>query len=599
MTVKDNIIIVLCVVVGLGLLLGGSLMLPGIHQAREDMGLVVNASLENAPPSLAFATVAMGAFRGLVVDVLWIRADRLKEEGLFFDAKQLAEWITVLQPRFSTVWVFHAWNMAYNISVAVPAEQWEERWRWVRNGLELLRDRGIPMNPQSIILYRELAWIFQHKMGALSDDCHRYYKRELALEMRRLLGQPETNEYFEQLSNAPQEWDRLLTNETVAAFVEELKNADSVFTGVEPMEFAKKYLGLREQPKKYKPAAFSVIDKYRDTPTLEQFDLFAKSYVLRREWKYDISFMQEMNHTYGRVNIEDPNDRMPLNWEHPDTHAIYWASLGLKVAGKPETYSIDEKNTDRIVFHSLQSLYRTGDMVIYPTGQGQETVLTLPDLAMFDSCNQAWERSIDKYVNLEKGNPKAVRGGHRNFLENAVHSFYRAGYRRKAARIYTQLRREYGADTEDIRFKADYQKPLIEWVRDRILHEQESSIGPKDATEQIIFSLRLGYYYYSLRKDSQAQGYEQWAEEIYKAYQARSGEVEQGRMGLPSFGFLKYQSFRQFMEDPFYPVALKQSLIGRIQVERPELFKQLQEQEAEWLKQVEESAQTGAFAPNP
>ncbi|MBN1818433.1 MAG: hypothetical protein JW828_13815 [Sedimentisphaerales bacterium] len=597
MRFKDNIIIVLCLGIGLGFLFGGSLMLPGIQQAREDMGLVVNASLENAPPSLAFATVAMGAFRGLVVDVLWIRADRLKEEGLFFDAKQLAEWITVLQPRFSTVWVFHAWNMAYNISVAVPAEQWQERWRWVRNGLELLRDRGIPMNPQSIILYRELAWIFQHKMGALSDDCHPHYKRELALEMQQLLGRPQTNEYFQKLERTPREWEEALADEKIAALVEELKNADPVFSGIEPLEAARKYLGLRRQPQKYKPAAFSVVDKYRDTPTLEQFDLFAKAYVLRKEWKYDISFMQEMNRKYGRVNVDDPNDRLPLNWEHPDAHAIYWASLGLKVAGRPGTYSVDEKNTDRIVFHSLQSLYRTGDMVIYPTGQGPDTILTLPDLAMFDSCNQFWERSIDKYINLEKGNPKAVRGGHRNFLENAVHSFYRAGYRRKAAQIYAQLRREYGTDTSDERFKPDFQKPLAEWVRDRILHEQESSIGPSDAKEQIVFSLRLGYFYYALHKDDQAFGYEKWAEEIYKAYQARSGQAEPGRMGLPSFGFMKYESFRQFLEDPFYPVNLKQSLMGRIQVERPDLFKQLQELEPLWLKQLEESQETGIGAP--
>ena len=75
--------------------------LDSIRQTREEMGLVsVKSELgENAPPSLAFATVAMGAFRGLVVDILWMRADRLKDEGHFFDAKQLAEWITILQPR--------------------------------------------------------------------------------------------------------------------------------------------------------------------------------------------------------------------------------------------------------------------------------------------------------------------------------------------------------------------------------------------------------------------------------------------------------------------------------------------------------------------
>ncbi|NLH16476.1 MAG: hypothetical protein GX455_07855, partial [Phycisphaerae bacterium] len=146
---RDRLIVLASAILGCGLLgLAGTRLAP-LTQSRQEMGLVATTPLENAPPSLAFATVAMGAFRGLVVDVLWMRADHLKEKGLFFDAKQLAEWITTLQPRFAAVWDFHAWNMAYNISVAVPNTQWEERWRWVRNGYELLRDKAIPLNPKS------------------------------------------------------------------------------------------------------------------------------------------------------------------------------------------------------------------------------------------------------------------------------------------------------------------------------------------------------------------------------------------------------------------------------------------------------------------
>ena len=45
---------------------------------------------------------------------------------------------------------------------------------------------------------------------------------------------------------------------------------------------------------------------------------------------------------------------------------MYWAALGLQVAGKDE-YSADEINTDRIVLHSLQDLFRNGKMIIYDT----------------------------------------------------------------------------------------------------------------------------------------------------------------------------------------------------------------------------------------
>ncbi|MBE3144398.1 MAG: hypothetical protein IMZ61_10810, partial [Planctomycetes bacterium] len=154
MRLRDKLIIVVCVVLAVGLLTVAGSRLDFINSQRVEMKLISNEPLQNAPPSLAFATVAMGAFRGLVVDVLWMRADKLKEQGQYFDARQLAEWITVLQPRFAQVWAFQAWNMAYNISVAIPAEQPDQRWQWVKNGYELLRDKGIPLNPKSISLYR-------------------------------------------------------------------------------------------------------------------------------------------------------------------------------------------------------------------------------------------------------------------------------------------------------------------------------------------------------------------------------------------------------------------------------------------------------------
>ena len=144
--------------------------------------------------------VALGAFRGIYVDYLWIQADMRKDKGQFFDALQKAKKITELQPRFAAVWEFQAWNMAYNISVAMPADQWQERWKWVRNGYELLRDEGIKKNPKVISLYRYLAWIFQHKISYVADDCHKHYKRELALSIRPLLGLNPTREEFVKLA---------------------------------------------------------------------------------------------------------------------------------------------------------------------------------------------------------------------------------------------------------------------------------------------------------------------------------------------------------------------------------------------------------------
>jgi hypothetical protein len=79
-----------------------------LNAARTQMGLTRLAPLENAPPVLAFTTVALGSFRGLIANALWIRATELSDEGKYFEMVQLADWITKLQPHFSAVWVNQA-----------------------------------------------------------------------------------------------------------------------------------------------------------------------------------------------------------------------------------------------------------------------------------------------------------------------------------------------------------------------------------------------------------------------------------------------------------------------------------------------------------
>src|SRR5512136_173376 len=89
-----------------------------INAGRRALNTMGSESpLENAPPEYAFFIQAFGAFRGLIVDIAFVRAEQFKEEGRFFDAMQLAKWICTLQPHFPTVWEFAAWNMSWNISV--------------------------------------------------------------------------------------------------------------------------------------------------------------------------------------------------------------------------------------------------------------------------------------------------------------------------------------------------------------------------------------------------------------------------------------------------------------------------------------------------
>ena len=172
-----------------GLVFAASLLTPTINGGRKSLNMYGAENVtESAPPEYAFAIQAFGAFRGLITNIAFIRAEEYKRAGRYYDAMQLASWICKLQPRFPSVWEFQSWNMAWNISVTTYTP--EERWNWVYNGAKLIRDEGIFWNPRAVNLYRQLAWIFVNKMSETTDEYHMTYKRQWAYRMHLVLGEP-------------------------------------------------------------------------------------------------------------------------------------------------------------------------------------------------------------------------------------------------------------------------------------------------------------------------------------------------------------------------------------------------------------------------
>jgi hypothetical protein len=192
------------VLIAVGMFFGVNFTQRALNKERRELGLTRHDDpLKNAPPVLAFTTVALGGFRGLIANILWVRATDLQEQDKYFEMVQLADWITKLQPHMTTVWIHQAWNMSYNISIKFNDPM--DRWQWVRRGIELLRDQGLVYNPKEPLLYRELGWHFLHKMGQNLDDAHEFYKHIWAQEMIQVLGR------------GPVNWDELLQPQTAEA----------------------------------------------------------------------------------------------------------------------------------------------------------------------------------------------------------------------------------------------------------------------------------------------------------------------------------------------------------------------------------------------
>ncbi len=585
MRLPDNTIRFVCVILAISFIVTAGMQLDFINSKRKEMKLIINEPLENAPPSLAFATIAMGAFRGIVVDALWMRADRLKSEGQFFDAKQLAEWITILQPRFSKVWEFQAWNMAYNISVAIPATNPDQRWHWVKNGYEILRDKGIPLNPKKILLYQELGRIFFHKIGGITDDAHKYYKLQLALSISPLLGDG-SNEYYSELSKAPKTMDDVLVDPNYVSFINGLKEADPVFSDED--KFVSNYIALRDEPGKYDPNAAMFLDFAKDTKAYNRFNVFANAQQLRKVWKLEPSLMVELNKTYGPIDLVDPNNRMPLDWRLADVHAIYWAVQGIKVAGR-EDVTIDETNTDRLVTHALQDLFRNGTLYIYKSSDPNESspsvqannVFLRPDLRMFESYNKSVMATIAKYREKEEmkhGSFHSLEIGHRNMMKNAVFSFYQAGHVAYAKKFYNEMRILYPLD--------EFRVPLEVYAKRRFKKELEV-IDVISAREIINMMLREGYFRLAMYDDNEAANRESLAKEIYDYYGREFSD--ENRIELPDFKLLKFTAMVDFFNDWQYPSQMRENLIERIRVERPKLAEQMMEIQMRYLQQQKKS----------
>lgn len=140
---------------------------------------------------------ALGGFRSLAAEAIWFRADLLQEEGRYVELAQLASTLTFLEPHTPELWGYAAWNLAYNISVMMPTS--EDRWRWVYAGLKLLRDDGLRLNPDDPDICRELAWLFQTKIGGKIDSSAPLYR----IKWRQIVNEAAEKNAWEELSMEP------------------------------------------------------------------------------------------------------------------------------------------------------------------------------------------------------------------------------------------------------------------------------------------------------------------------------------------------------------------------------------------------------------
>lgn len=439
----------------IAIFVAGSVNLAGVvRKQRDELEFVITMQgVTGMPPHVAVVTAALGTFRGLAVDLLWARADKLEMDGEFYEAQTLAEWITTLQPRFEKVWGFQSWNLAWNISAAtqVPAE----RWGWVRRGIELLRAQGIPLNPKAATLYTDLAWIFQNKIGREADKEHWYYKARLAEEMQEIVGDlvggrsaSEAIERFRRISEAPSTLDELITKapgvmKCLSLLARHGMQPDGKFLrmlGQAMMRFGSldaQILGETPLPEEIHHDLLSALQNDREIAhtVFEQLVPFLQRQVLEQEYYMDVGEMQALMDQYG-----------PLDWRHPEAHGMYWAELGVKVARtSKQRQELNELMLVRNRLLMLMNLIRSGRVDFDPA---TDRIDFLPDPRFTRIFEKAVVEAFD-LIASEQGVAAAEFGfaeeadlfaEYENFLNVATMLCYLYGSEDEAERYFLLLR---------------------------------------------------------------------------------------------------------------------------------------------------------------
>jgi hypothetical protein len=503
--------------------------------------------------------------RAFVVNYLWIRMDRLKDEGRFYDAMQQAELIGRLQKHFPGVWSFLSWNMAWNISAATRTP--EERWRWVYNGVRLLRDQGIPLNPNSIALYKDLGWIYLFKIGGYLDDMHWVYKRQWACRMQDLLGAPPEGTTAQVIAAFRPVADEalldkdplrqgtsviqadklaeLLRDPAVAAYAKLLADAglkiDQTFLGAYnqyTMDEAVRVVRVLP-PHPQTPEAIAKSTAINDpahAAARKRVLAFLRAQILWNVYRMDPAWMLTVMEKYG-----------PMDWRLPQPVAIYWLALGQKLCPDTTLADVDALNNQRNIFISLKDLAWRGRLTMEdmrPRGTGEDNmgmepvrgdslmdlpevrIRQFPDLRFVQSSHNAYMEAIGAmgFGGRRRLMASPLATGHINFLIGAVEMLYADRRVEEAQKLLDWVR-------------VNYDRTGPEWapknVGDFVLNELRQDAQPtRDLAEsQVGMSMEAAFVALSRGDQASCQAGMEYSRRAFDAYQKGRGE----RMKLPGF----------------------------------------------------------------
>ena len=388
--------------------------------------------------------------------------------------------------------LIQSWNLSYNISRKYPGH--EIRWAFVYEAVISLRDEGIKLYPKEPLVYDQLAYLFEHKIGHNLDAHHRYYKFRWMQAMGNVLWKD--LEASHQARGVP-DFDALI-------------NPDPANT-----------------------------------------NLVARVKRLSQEYKLDPIEMKAIHQEYGRAHNQKgelmlDKKGQPINcldWRMPETHSLYWAKLGLKRCSSSSGLDKELFKLEKKIYVAMLQAFNRGRMNT-PSGR---TI----DLARYFSAGTLSSPNLDvggtvhlAYLAMSKrakaSEEKDLNGGvaeigHMHFLRRLVEWLYFYN-REQEAMEWLQVAVEMYPTK--MTFFPGYNPKTKTYHLDQIVEEKLAD-NMKRGTDGNMPALMVGtlmkhYIYLAEGNEEKAKGYFDMAQRVHQKYSDKfkndAGRMDQWRI---------------------------------------------------------------------
>lgn len=463
-------------------------------------------AVESLPPALTLTVIALGPLRGLIANAIWWRIVEQQDQGNYFEINQLAHWITVMQPRNAQVWVYQGWNLAFNMSAEFPDAK--SKWKWVLQGIRLMSNEGLKINPDSQAIKNEIAKTFFDRIGLGVDEHSAYFQKQWALSIVNYLPEGDRQE-LEAIAAAPDSKAELIAHPDVKRTLEEATKLD--------LDLLDRHVFYNFQTWSAKQRE-RLMDDSDNRKGLRIIDAFFRARGLKTEFNLNVARMLYIDREYG-----------PFDWRLWQAYVVYWAATGSFA-----DYMKQGLNHQTLVRQAMQRSFVDGELIFDPVAG---VFITTNNFKIIGKLHDYYD-----YV-LEHDYSAQADDIHKRFLQQASAVLYTFNRVRAARDVYDH----YYEDYEQGERKPDFERFIAENTY-KFLHSKKYQ-----STRQLVESALFQAYNWMATGDARrAVGYANYAKLVWNRHQ-KNYAWNPARL-LPPFDDLKVAAYQKLMSGNAAPV---------------------------------------------